>query len=638
MRKNDTFEQRMSFLNIKRAVKILFFLSIIGAIGLVALFVYYTRELPRPEKFTELRVAQSTRIYDRTGEILLYEVYGEEKREILPLSAFPDSIKQAIIAAEDANFYSHFGLDFQGIVRAIIANIREGSRVQGASTISQQLIRNSLLTGTKTIDRKIKEIILTLEMERRYSKDEILELYLNQIPFGSNAYGVGVASQLYFQKIPEELTIAESALLAAMIPAPSRYSPYGSHKEALLERKDRVLNRMEQEGFISQELLEEAKNQKLVFADSGQILRAPHFSLLVLDELLFEYEESFLRENGLRVITTLDWELQLAAQDAIDSMAKQNEYFNAYNEALVALDPNTGEILAMVGSKDWFGDSFPEGCSSGVDCLFDPRFNITTSLPGRQPGSAFKPFVYLTAFEKGFDDNTIVIDEETNFGLWGDEEYIPKNYDERFRGPVTLRQGLGQSLNVPSVKVILELAGIQDSINTARAMGITTLKEDASFYGPSLVLGGGEVRLLDIVSAYGVFAAQGNKVPPFLINRIENADGEIIAETKKTAIRVVSQKATDLITDILSDNEVRSPVFGTYSALYIPGYDVAAKTGTTQEYKDAWTIGYTKDIVAGVWVGNSDNTPTSEKPGAVLAAPIWQRFMLKALPYLQSKP
>lgn len=628
----------MKKLTIKKIIKTLSFLGIIGVISLAILFVYYTRELPRPEKFTELRVAQSTRIYDRTGEVLLYEVYGEEKREVLPLSAFPDSIRQAIIAAEDANFYSHFGLDFQGIARAILANIREGSKVQGASTISQQLIRNSLLTGTKTIDRKVKEVILTLEMERRYSKDEILELYLNQIPFGSNAYGVGVASQLYFEKIPEDLTLAESALLAAMIPAPSRYSPYGSHKEDLLVRKDRVLGRMLQENFISQELFEEAKAQELVFADSGQTLRAPHFSLLVLDELLLEYEESFLRENGLKIITTLDWELQQAAQEAVDTMATQNEYFNAHNEALVALDPNTGEILAMVGSKDWFGESFPETCSSGVDCLFDPRLNVTISLPGRQPGSAFKPFVYITAFEKGFDDNTIVIDEETNFGIWGDKEYIPQNYDGLFRGPVTLRQGLAQSLNIPSVKVILDLAGIQDSINTAISMGITTLKRDASNYGPSLVLGGGEVRLLDIVSAYGVFAARGNKIPPFLINHIEDADGNIITETKKAPIRVVSPEATDLITSILSDNEARFAVFGTYSALYLPGYEVAAKTGTTQEYKDAWTIGYTKDIVAGVWVGNSDNTPTNEQPGVVLAAPIWQRFMLKALPYLQTKP
>lgn len=609
---------------------------VVGTTGLVlilslvffALFIYYAGQLPRPENFGEVSLAQSTRIYDRTGEVLLFEVYGEVKREVYPMEEFPEHLKEAIISAEDSNFYKHFGIDPAGIVRAVFVNLKSGSLRAGGSTISQQLVRNSLLTRNKSIERKMREVFLTLEMERKYSKNQILELFLNQIPFGSNAYGVGAASNLYFHKRPSELTLSESALLAAMMPAPSYYSPFGSHQDDLLERKDYVIRRMRDEGYITTEQMEASQAEEIVFAEAGQNIRAPHFSLQVLDELLLEYGDQYLRENGLRVITTLDWELQEAAEKSIADMAEQNKALGAYNAALAAIDPQTGEILAEVGSRDWFSDPEPEGCDPGTDCLFDPKLNVATSLPGRQPGSAFKPFVYATAFKKGFDDNTVVVDEETNFGVWGDKEYIPKNFDGMFRGPVTLRQALAQSLNVPSVKVLVDFAGIQDSIDTARAMGITTLK-DASNYGPSLVLGGGEVRLLDMASAYGVFAAQGRRVPPFDILRVESSEGRVLKETRRTPIVVLDPKVADMITSILKDNASRVPVFAQNSSLNIPG--VAAKTGTTQEFKDAWVMGYTDNIAVGVWVGNSSAEPADENPSVILGGPIWNRFMRAAL-------
>ncbi|MDP2637057.1 MAG: penicillin-binding transpeptidase domain-containing protein, partial [bacterium] len=411
----------------------------------------------------------------------------------------------------------------------------------------------------------------------------------------------------------------------------SYYSPYGAHLEELLSRKNYVLTRMETLGFLSKETAEAAKNETLVFANPSPAIKAPHFALYVTDLLVQEYGEDFLRENGLRVITSLDWNLQELAEKSIEDHAKVNMAYRAYNAALVALDPNTGEILAMVGSRDWFAkESFPAGCVP-PNCLFDPKVNVATRIPGRQPGSAFTPFAYVTAFVKGYDDKTQVVDELTNFGIWGDKEYIPQNYDGKFRGPVSLREALAQSLNIPSIKVLLNLAGIKDSIDTARDMGLSTIKADPSNYGPSLVLGGGEVRLLDMVSAYGVFATEGMRTPSLPILRIENERGEIIKEAKNTPIRVLPEGPSRLIGNILSDNSARTSVFGPRSILYFPNRAVSAKTGTTQDFRDGWIIGYTKDIVAGVWVGNSDNSSMNKEPGIVVAGPIWRQFLDNAL-------
>ncbi|TSC75934.1 MAG: penicillin-binding protein [Parcubacteria group bacterium Gr01-1014_30] len=595
----------------------------------LALFVYYGRSLPRPEKFTERTLAQSTKIYDRSGEVLLYEIYGEEKRTWASLSEMPKHLIEAVIAAEDINFYKHFGLDFRGILRSIPINIRLGSPVYGGSTISQQLIRSTFLTLEKTPERKIREVILTLEMERRYSKDQILEWYLNQIPLGQNAYGMEAASQTYFQKSVREITLSEAATLAALIQAPSFLSPYGQNLQELVSKKNVVLARMARVGFLTQNQAQQAKAEELQFAKASQPIKAPHFTLWVKDWLEEKYGEAFLREKGLKVYTSLDWELQEAAEKAVANAAQRNTSLGAYNAAIVATDPNSGEVLAMVGSKDWFGDPWPKGCVPGKNCLFEPYPNVV--LRSRQPGSAFKPFVYVTAFQKGYDADYEVVDEETNFGLWGGKPYIPKNYDGRFRGPVTLRQGLAQSLNVPSVKVLADLAGLQDSINMAQNFGITTLTQPPSFYGLSIVLGGGEVRLLDMVSAYGVFATAGLQVAPLAVLRIEDSQGNVIEQNQRTPKRVIEREPTELISDILSDNEARTPIFGPRSVMYFENYKVSAKTGTTQDFKDGWILGYTPSIVAGVWVGNNDNTPMRQEPGIVLAGPIWRTFMEKAL-------
>lgn len=614
-------------------LKISGFCFLVFGFFLLFLFVYYARDLPRPEKFTERYFITPTKIYDRSGKILLYQIYGEEKREIISLAEVPASLKEAVIVAEDNNFYHHFGLDFKAIIRAILADLKLKKPVQGASTISQQLIRSSFLTREKTLERKIKEIILTLELERRYSKDQILEFYLNQIPLGQNAYGVEAASQAYFQKSAKDLTLAEAVLLASLIRAPSYLSPYGEKKDELLARKDYILERMAKLGYISQEEKENAKKEELKFVKIGKKILAPNFVLSVQNYLVEKYGEDFLRERGLRVYTTLDFKLQELAEEIVKKIAKRNEDYRVFNASLVALDPKTGQVLALVGSKDFWGDPYPKDCQEGKDCLFEPMFNIATQGE-RQPGSAFKPFAYALAFQKGFTSETVLWDAQTNFGVWGVKPYIPENYDGKFRGPVTFRQALAQSINVPSVKV-LYLAGLAQTIELAKTLGITTLKKPSSFYGLSLVLGGGEVRLLDMVSAYGVFSQDGKQVPPVFILRIEDSQGNILEERKVTQKRVLSSQVARLINDILSDNEARSPIFGPRSPLYFENYQVAVKTGTTQNYRDGWTIGYTPSIVVGVWVGNNDNSPLREKPGVFLAAPIFHQFLEK---YLVSLP
>lgn len=597
----------------------------------LALFVYYAKDLPRPEKFTERALSESTKIYDRTGNTLLYEIYGEEKRTWAPLNEIPDIMKQSVIATEDANFYNHFGIDFAGIFRAVLADLKIGNLTYGGSTIPQQLIRSTYLTLEKTAQRKIREIILSLELDRRYSKDQILEWYLNQIPFGRNAYGVQAASQAYFGKKVSEISVAEAATLAALIQMPSYYSA-GEHLDELIIRRDYVLSRMASEGFINKEEAENAKKEEANIVKISQPIKAPHFVLYVKDYLVQQYGEDFLKAKGLKVYTSLDWDLQQAAEKAVKDGATANQAYHAYNAAMVAIDPKTGQILSMVGSKDWYAtSSYPEGCdlTPELDCLFEPYPNV--ALRGQQPGSSFKPFIYAAAFKKGYDDKYVVIDEETNFGIWGGKSYIPQNYDGLFRGPVTLRQSLAQSLNVPSVKVLAYLSGLEDGIQMSKDLGITTLTQPSSFYGLAIVLGGGDVKLLDMVSSYGVFATEGLKITPLSILKIEDSQGNIIEQNKKDPRRVLDKETARLINDILSDNAARAPVFGANSLMYFQNYQVAAKTGTTQDYRDGWIIGYTPSLAVGVWAGNNDNSSMWREPGVVVAGPIWRRFMDQAL-------
>lgn len=620
------------------ALKALLLLCFFGFISFSGAFIYFARDFPRPEIFTERRLVESTRIFDRTGENLLYEIYGEEKRTWVPLAKIPKILQEAVISAEDGSFYSHFGVDPKGVARAVLADFKIGSPVYGGSTIPQQLIRSTFLTTKKTAERKIREIILAIELDRRYPKDQILEWYLNQVPFGQNAYGAEAASQTYFGKNISDISLPEAAILASLIQAPSYLSPYGERTNQLFARKDYVLNRMKTQGYISQEEMEEAKKQEILFIEKAIQLKAPYFTLWVKQILEEKYGEEFLRNKGLKVYTSLDWTIQNTAEKIVKEGVERNRAYEAYNAGMAAISPQTGEVLAMtVGTGDYNAKPYPENCISGINCLFDPKFNVvvgTKENPGRQPGSAFKPFVYATAFKKDYDDKFVVMDEPTDFGQWGKEEhYTPQNFDGLFRGSVTLRQSLAQSLNVPSVKTLLDLAGLEDSVKTAKDLGITTLNPP---YGPSIVLGGWEVKLIEMISAYSVFASEGYKMPITPILKIETSDKEIIFESNNTPKRVLESRSARLINSILSDNEARTPIFGPYSSLYFPNYQVAAKTGTTQDYRDGWIIGYTPSIVTGVWVGNNNNAPIKKEPGSVVAGPIFHSFMEAVLPNLPS--
>ena len=599
-------------------------------------------DLPNPERMHERTVEESTQIYDRTGKILLYEIHGDERRSVVPLSDIPDSVKHAALVAEDIHFYSHGGLDWRGIFRAIGKNISSGDFSQGGSTITQQLIKNSLLGGQKTISRKLKEQILAVLLERKYSKDEIFGWYLNQIPYGSNAYGIAAAARLYFGKEVGELTLAESATIAALVKAPSYYSPYGSHKDELMKRKDWILQRMADAGFISAQQADEATHSQLVFVPMRETIRAPHFVQYVREHLDEKYGEATVLRGGLRVTTTLDWTLQETAEKFVQEGAENNKNLvKAYNAALVAIDPRTGDIVTMVGSKEYLGTAEPEGCNPGVTCKFDPYVNIATRR--RQPGSAFKPFVYATAFKKGYTPETMLFDVPTEFNPGCNPDgspgpqisdpkqcYHPQNYDDSFRGPVDMRHALAQSLNIPSVKT-LYLAGMEDSMKTAEAMGITTL-EDPSRYGLSLVLGGAEVTLLEMTSAFGVFAAEGVRHPATAVLRVEDRNGTILEERRDTPVPALDTNIARVMNNILSDNPARVPIFSPTSSLHFPNRQVAAKTGTTQEFRDAWTIGYTPSLTVGVWVGNNDNTPMNQKGLSVMVAgPIWHKFIETAL-------
>lgn len=613
---------------------LLFFVKLLFLLGcfLILFVLWEIRNFPRPEIFLERYLPQSTKIFDRSGKVLLYEIYGEEKRTYVSLEKIPDYLKNAVIVAEDINFYSHFGIDLKGILRSFLINLKIKKLVYGGSTITQQLVRSTFLSNEKTPQRKIREIILALELERRYSKNQILEWYLNQIPFGQNAYGVEAAAQVYFGKSVSEINLAEAAILAALIKAPYRLSPFSPEgKKELFARKDYILEKMYEKNLIGERELNEAKVQEIKFREEKPRLFAPYFTLYIVDELEKKYGRKFLEKAGFRVITTLDVEIQKIAEEVVKKGIERNKKYNAHNAALVALS-SKGEILAMtLGTGDYNEKPYPPDCKEGKDCLFDPKFNVIVGPKGyigRQPGSAFKPFAYVTAFQKGYSDKTVVIDEPTNFGVWGGKEYIPQNYDLKFRGPVTLREALAQSLNIPSVKVLLYLAGLEDTIKTAEICGITTLKPP---FGPSIVLGGWEVKPIEITSAYGVFAADGIRYPYFGILRIEDSQGRIIEKKEPRGVRVLDKNAVRLLNDVLSDNKARAPMFGFFSPLYFEGYQVAVKTGTTQDFRDAWTIGYTPSIVVGVWVGNNNGEPIQKQPGAMVAAPIFHEFLSKVL-------
>ena len=586
-------------------------------------------KMPDFKSLDDRKVAKSTKIYDRTGEIVLYDIHQDIKRTIIPIEEMGTNITRATIAIEDSDFYYHNGIKPLSIIRAILVNILHGEFSQGGSTITQQVIKNSLLTKDKTLTRKFKEWILALRIEKTLSKDEILALYLNDAPYGGSVYGIQEASRVFFSKDPLDLTLAESAYLAAIPQAPTFYSPHGKNKARLDERKNLVLSRMKELGVISTEEYTTAKNEVVSFQNEEPVgIQAPHFIFFIREYLEQKYGNETLLSGGLKVITTLDYDMQKKAEEIIAVQAPLNEKnFGGKNAALVAIDPKTGQILSMVGSRNYF------------DKEIDGNFNVATA--DRQPGSSFKPFIYVKAFEKGYTPDTVLFDVPTEFqstcsaygkALPGKNQsdcYMPDNYDNAFRGPMTLRNALAQSINIPAIK-LLYLVGVPDAIKLARDMGIQSLR-DASFYGLTLVIGGGEVTLLDMTSAYGVFATNGIRNPYQGILSIEDANGAILEEFRETPKKVISENSTKMISDILSDNSARTPTFGARSPLVVDGYDVAVKTGTTNNNKDAWIIGYSPTLVVGVWAGNNDNTPM-KKGGAALAGPIWHSFMSFSLP------
>lgn len=582
----------------------------------VLLFAWYSKDLPTPEKLAARTATESTKIFDRDGN-LLYTT-GEKRRTVIDESEMPESIREATVAIEDKDFYKHNGLDFSGIFRSIIVDITRGGKAQGGSTITQQFVKNALLSPKKTFTRKIKEAILSIELEQIKSKDEILALYLNEIPYGSNIYGIQEAAKYYFGKDAKDLTLSESATLAALPQAPTYYSPYGTHTDALFARKNKVLDSMVEMGYITEEEADAAKkeapnSENQNFVASKDNIKAPHFVLFVRERLIELYGEQMVNEGGLQVTTTLNGELQDIAQSSIDANVSKIQARGASNAALVSLDPKTGQILSMIGSIDYF-DTDNDG-------------NVNVTVANRQPGSSFKPIAYATAFKKGYNPATTLYDLKTDFG----GGYEPNNYDGQFRGPVSARFALANSLNIPAVKM-LSLAGIDNTVETAEDMGITTLTDPDS-YGLALVLGGAEVKPLELAGAYGTFANNGEyaTTTPFL--KITDSGGNVLYEFKEDSNtkEALDPQIAFQITDILSDNSIRQSIFG--NMLEVTGYKVAVKTGTTQNFRDAWTAGYTPNLATVVWVGNNDNTEmNSGADGSVVAAPIFKSFMSQAIP------
>ncbi len=594
--------------------------SAVGVLLIAFMFIYYSRSLPDPNRLLGRNVPESTKIYAK-DETLLYEVHGEFKRTLVNLDQISPDLKNATIAAEDKNFYRHAGISITGLMRSVVVDILHGEKRQGGSTITQQFVKNAVLTRDKSFFRKIKEIIISIELEARFKKDDILKLYLNEIPYGRNAYGIQAAAQTYFNKSASDLTLAESAYLAALPQAPSYYNPSGPNFDDLQARQKYILGQMKDEGYINDERYEQALNEEVAFEKIKDSIKAAHFVQYVQDYLADKYGEQTLEEGGLKVYTTLDIKMQEIAETAVREGAAKNEASGGYNAALVAMDPKTGQILAMVGSKDYFGESQPANCVPGKTCLFEPNVNVATTY--QQPGSSFKPYAYVTAFGRDYKYSpaSLLLDVKTNFG-----NYSPNNFNLAENGPVSMRKALAGSLNIPAVKT-LALVGVDNVTKTARDLGITAPFTDC---GLSLVLGGCDVKLVDHTAAYAALANGGKKNEKTAILKVVSQEGKVLEEYEEDSEQVLDEQAVYLLTNIMSDNSARAWVFGANSALTLGGRPVAAKTGTTQDFRDGWTLGFTPSLAAGVWTGNNNNTPM-KRDAVVMAGPIWNRFMKEAL-------
>lgn len=598
-------------------------LQVFGGFFLVfALFIaYFAKDLPSPNKVNAILGAQTTKFYDRTGQTVLYEVFGDKNRTVVGLDKIDDEIEQATIAIEDRNFYKHGAFSSIGIIRAAFVNVFcKTCGTQGGSTITQQYVKNALLTSERTFSRKIRELMLSIMIEQFYKKEHILQLYLNEIPYGNQAYGVQTASQTYFSKDAVDVTLREAAILAAIPRAPTYYSPYGAHREDLVSRQNLILDKMVEQGYASKEDADVARLKTVeelkasvnptpkVFAG----IKAPHFVLTVQEQLEEKYGSKTVTEGGWEIITTLDLDVYNASQEAINKQMASVRRLGGSNAAMVVADPASGEVWSLIGSYD-FGDP-----NFGA-------FNVATA--DRQPGSSFKPLVYSLAWGRDYNygPGSTLYDVSTDFG----GGYKPENYTDQTYGVMSHRTSIAGSLNIPAVKA-LYLVGVDKALQHAHKLGISTLRAGADQYGLALVLGAGEVKLADMVNAYSPFANEGKHYGQVYVREIKDSKKKIIEDNTKPKEpeQVLDPQVAYLMSHVLSDRPAGAYIFG--NILSIPGKTVAVKTGTTENFRDAWTIGYTPGIVAGVWAGNNDNRPMTRSAGAI-AAPIWKEFMANIL-------
>ncbi len=622
--KEKKYKRKKIFIILKWFFSITAILSFLFLGGLFILFS--SLNIPNIDNFDKRKISNSTKIYDRTGKILLYDIHKNIQRSVVSSDQISQNIKDAIISIEDHDFYNHHGVIWKSTIRAVFQTLLSKIGISkkssaGGSTLTQQVVKNTLLTNERTITRKMKEWVLAYKIEKKLSKDKILTIYLNEAPYGGTIYGIQEASRVFFGKTASNVTIAEAAYLASIPNLPTFYSPYGPNKDKLDERHDLVLREMKKYGYISDNEYREALKEKVIFLpQENNYAKALHFVQYVRSILEKKYGNDVVENGGLKVITTLDYKLQQQAEEIIKKHIEDiGEEEDASNSALVAIESKTGNVITMVGSKNYFDTD-----------NFDGNFNVAISP--RQPGSAFKPFAYATAFEKGYLPESAIFDVKTQFNSRCQPEdfsnkngcYSPNNWDFKFKGALSFRNALAQSRNIPAIKV-LYLAGISNVIDKTHEMGITSLTKDPNYYGLGLVLGGGEVSLLEMVSAYTTFSNNGKHNKANFILEITDANGNILEKYKKEERRVFSKNTSSMISSILSDNIARTPLYGAYSGLYFGNKDVAGKTGTTDDKRDAWMIGYTTEVAVGVWTGNNDNTPM--KKGSKLSIKPWHDFM-----------
>nr|MBP9719322.1 penicillin-binding protein [Candidatus Levybacteria bacterium] len=621
-----------------KLIKLAFFGLIACIIIGFGIFLWFSRDLPTPGKLSAQNLSQSTKVYDRNGTVL-YDVYdGNINRTYMALPNIATTFQQATIAIEDKDFYTNGGFSMTGYLRSVRNFIFARGISGGGSTLTQQLVKNTLLTSEQTLPRKIKELILSVQVDQKYSKDQILELYLNIAPYGGTAVGVESASELYFGKKAKNLSLVESAILAGMPQSPSYYSPYGEYPKAYIIRATDVLRRMREDGYITEDEEEKAVKAlpKVKFQGQRQAIKAPHFSFYIKKLLSDRFGEAMVESGGLQVHTTLDYALQKEAEDIVKEEVEKSKNLKVGNGASVVLNPKNGEILAMVGSKDFFETESEVNTEKDTTATpFEGQYNVITEAR-RQPGSSIKPVTYAAALEKGYTASTLLMDTKTVFHNPGEKDYEPVNYDGKFRGPSQMRFALGNSLNIPAVKMLAQV-GVKNMLQMAYNMGISTFaptNENMNRFGLAVTLGGAEVQPLELASSFSAFANGGYKTEPVAILKVTDRNGKVLYEYKDPSEkRVIPEEVAFIISHMLLDNNARADTFGTNSYLHIAGRSVAVKTGTTDDKRDNWTIGWTPSVLVLTWVGNNDNSTMSQSlaSGVTGAAPIWRRIMVRAL-------